>query len=181
MANVSMICHPLTPAFRARGVDVTYHVVSGGILQLRYDVACDRDSLHLPVHDASGDRADGLWQTSCFELFLRKPGKNSYLEFNFSPSSRWAAYHFSGYREGMAEWTISRPEIRLATSDRGVTLEVALLLPDLLDTPCEIGLSAVLHETNDTKSYWALAHPSGNPDFHHPDCFALNLAAPAST
>ena len=26
-------------------------------------------------------------------------------------------------------------------------------------------------------SYWALAHPPGKPDFHHPDCFALELPA----
>jgi hypothetical protein len=39
------------------------------------------------------------------------------------------------------------------------------------------GLSAVIEEADGTKSYWALAHPSGEPDFHHPDCFALELPA----
>ena len=33
-------------------------------------------------------------------------------------------------------------------------------------------------ETDDELSYWALAHPPGRPDFHHPDCFALAVAAP---
>jgi len=41
-----------------------------------------------------------------------------------------------------------------------------------------IGLSAVIEETDGTKSYWALRHPPGKPDFHHPDCFALTLGAP---
>ena len=27
-------------------------------------------------------------------------------------------------------------------------------------------------------SYWALAHPPGKPDFHHPDSFALTLPPP---
>ncbi len=45
--------------------------------------------------------------------------------------------------------------------------------------PSRLGLSAVIEETDGTKSYWALAHPAeGPPDFHHPDCFALTLPAP---
>jgi hypothetical protein len=79
----------------------------------------------------------------------------------------------------MAEWPIQRPDIHCTSSDMGAMLELTLALPSLLTASCEIGLSAVLHETDETKSYWALAHPPGNPDFHHPDCFALNLAAPA--
>jgi hypothetical protein len=39
-----------------------------------------------------------------------------------------------------------------------------------------LGLSAILEEKGGTKSYWALAHPSGDkPDFHAPDCFAASL------
>jgi len=40
-----------------------------------------------------------------------------------------------------------------------------------------IGLAAVIEELDGTKSYWALAHPPGAPDFHHADCFALTLPA----
>jgi hypothetical protein len=41
----------------------------------------------------------------------------------------------------------------------------------------QIGASAVIEETNGTKSYWALAHPPGKADFHHSDCFAAVLGA----
>jgi hypothetical protein len=41
--------------------------------------------------------------------------------------------------------------------------------------PCRLGLSAVLEDTAGMRSYWALAHPPGAPDFHNPDCFALEL------
>ena len=34
---------------------------------------------------------------------------------------------------------------------------------------------AVLEEKDGTKSYWALAHPGGKPDFHDPGCFAAHL------
>jgi hypothetical protein len=38
----------------------------------------------------------------------------------------------------------------------------------------------VIEESDGTKSYWALAHPAGPPDFHDPTCFALDLAAPSA-
>ena len=37
------------------------------------------------------------------------------------------------------------------------------------------GLAAVIEETNGRRSYWALAHPPGKPDFHHADGFALEV------
>ena len=39
----------------------------------------------------------------------------------------------------------------------------------------ELGLSAVLEEKDGTKSYWALAHSSEQPDFHDPGCFVARL------
>ena len=38
-----------------------------------------------------------------------------------------------------------------------------------------IGVSAVIEEVDGTKSYWALAHAPGPPDFHNPACFAHHL------
>jgi hypothetical protein len=35
-----------------------------------------------------------------------------------------------------------------------------------------LGLSALIEDTGGHKSYWALAHPPGKPDFHHADSFA---------
>ncbi|MDQ3471354.1 MAG: hypothetical protein M3428_03090, partial [Pseudomonadota bacterium] len=54
-------------------------------------------------------RADGLWRTTCFEMFLKQPGDDAYREWNFAPSGAWAAFDFSGYREGMAEAEVGSP------------------------------------------------------------------------
>ena len=43
------------------------------------------------------------------------------------------------------------------------------------DRPWRAALSAVIEEASGTKSYWALAHPPGKPDFHHSDAFVLDL------
>jgi hypothetical protein len=37
------------------------------------------------------------------------------------------------------------------------------------------GLAAVIEETSGRRSFWALAHPPGKPDFHHADCFTLEV------
>jgi len=146
----------------AGGISLNYHVAPGAVLAL--------------PEEAEPARAHGLWKTTCFELFARNAA-GEYLEFNLSPSLRWAAYRFSGYREAMAAWPCDAPEIRVMRAADNCALEA-----DLRDVPPQfdrIGLSAVIEETDGTKSYWALAHPpEGPPDFHHPACFALHLPAP---
>ena len=44
--------------------------------------------------------------------------------------------------------------------------------------PWLAAISAVIEESDGTKSYWGLNHPPGEPDFHHPDCFVLDLPPP---
>jgi hypothetical protein len=127
-------------------------------------------------------RADGLWRSTCFEIFLRAPSETGYCEFNFSPSTEWAAYGFSKYREGMRDLAIAAPAIAVTSNDSELALQVEIDLrgvPDLSsDSHWRLGLSAVIEETNGRISYWALRHPPGKPDFHHPDCFALELPPP---
>jgi len=54
-------------------------------------------------------RADNLWQTTCFEAFLRVPGAAGYREWNFAPSGEWAAYDFTAHREGRTEPEVAPP------------------------------------------------------------------------
>ncbi len=119
-------------------------------------------------------RVDGLWQHTCFEAFIGLDA--AYCEINLAPSGEWAAYRFDAYREGMrALEGIAAPRIAQERQDGRYVLRAAL--DGLADAPWHLGLSAVIEETSGRKSYWALAHPPGRPDFHHPDCFALELPA----
>jgi hypothetical protein len=34
----------------------------------------------------------------------------------------------------------------------------------------------VIEDIGGGRSYWALAHPAGKPDFHHADGFTIELA-----
>jgi hypothetical protein len=177
-----LVCHPATPSALVESIEVTCERVGGDRLWLRYHVEMPLDSLALP-HETEPTRADGLWKATCFEAFLRLPEAKPYVEYNASPSSQWAAYHFDDYRAGMAELPIeTAPEIGNDASESHFALEVTYVLPvEWAGQSLDLGLSAVIEESDGTKSYWALAHPPGAPDFHHGDCFALQLAAPSSS
>ncbi len=51
---------------------------------------------------AGKGRADNLWETTCFELFLKSPGGDAYCEINLSPSERWAAYETALGQRGLS-------------------------------------------------------------------------------
>ena len=147
---------------------------SGG-LTLRYVVSGAIGDLVLPPQAAPA-RADELWRHTCFEAFVRAPNVAAYTEFNFAPSAAWAAYRFSGYREGMAAEEVGAPHIEAQATGERYTLQATLAaLPWPRDLAWQLGLSAVIEEAGGRKSYWALAHPPGKADFHHADCFALEL------
>jgi len=119
-------------------------------------------------------KAEDLWQTTCFEAFLRIPGAPAYREWNFAPSGEWAAYDFTSHRDGRSDADVAPPHIRVEDNltwwGLGATIAVDA------DAVWALGLSAILEEADGTKSYWALAHPPGDkPDFHAPDCFAASL------
>lgn len=163
-------------------VSVQVDPVRKGHLWLRFQVDALLQDLTLPAPTESL-RQDGLWRTTCFELFVRRQDAGQdYLEFNFSPSSRWAAYHFDSYRAGMVDqMLLEEPDIGLDAGGSHFALEVNVPLPDgWASGTMAVALSAVIEDIDGAKSYWALKHPPGKPDFHHADCFALTLAAPAS-
>lgn len=119
-------------------------------------------------------RKEDLWETTCFEAFLRVPGVNNYREWNFAPSGDWAAYDFKSHRDGRTDADVSPPYIRVEDNltwwAMGATIAVDA------KGVWEFGLSVVLEEKDGTKSYWALNHPEGDkPDFHDPACFAAHL------
>ena len=118
-------------------------------------------------------RTDELWRHTCFEAFVGD-GAGGYAEFNFAPSGQWAAYRFDAYRQGMRLLELEAPQITVSTSDNLLELTAAFEVPG---GAAQLALSAVIEEAGETVSYWALAHPPGKADFHHADCFALDLAA----
>jgi hypothetical protein len=153
---------------RSRGLELTYTVIG----QIG-DIAIP------PV--AASARGDNLWQHTCFEAFVRGSDAVGYYELNFAPSTLWSACRFTGYRTGMCEVAeISAIPIDVWSKPDSYVLHASVEIDRLsalpLDTSWRLGLSAVIEETFGAKSYWALAHPPGNPDFHHATGFAHELS-----
>jgi hypothetical protein len=152
------------------------------VLALSYALSADIARLRIPPA-RSPRRGDGLWQHTCFEAFVSLNGSSAYYEFNFAPSGEWAAYAFHKYREGrpLLDQDLA-PNITVRSAEKTLELDGGIPLDRLLPIESRarlrLGLFAILEEKNGTLSYWALRHPPGKPDFHHPDAFALELEEP---
>jgi hypothetical protein len=128
-------------------------------------------------------RADELWRHGCFEAFIIASAQG-YAELNFAPAKQWAAYAFDDYRDGMrdeSEAIVHKMEFYVRNlSVPRVEMQVRVELPErFAGSEWRLGLSVIIEEKDGTKSYWALAHAPGPPDFHNPDCFTARLPAPA--
>lgn len=175
---ITLACHPQTPSEAIEGIDVWVGIAPGDTLTLAFGLEGDLSRLHIPEPRASG-RAGGLWRHTCFEAFVMAGEGPGYREFNFSPSGEWAVYGFRGYRDGgELESELARKIIVRRTPNR-LELDVQInrdFLPQ--GRPLRLGLSAVVEDADGVLSYWALQHPPGEPDFHHADSFAMQLAFP---
>jgi hypothetical protein len=147
---------------------------SAGSLVLHYCVTGKTGELRLPPV-VPAVTAHELWHHTCFEAFVGTSSGTAYYEFNFAPSTQWAAYQFDSYRSGMRAATEIVARIKVESSPGRYTLQASLELDRLTALPRDVtlrlGLSALIEETNGRQSYWALAHPPGKADFHHSDCF----------
>ena len=78
----------------------------------------------------------------------------------------------------MVNLGIDAPIITVAQAADALTLMATIILPDARQgRSLRAGISAVIATKTGDISYWAAAHPAGKPDFHHKDCFAVQLEA----
>jgi hypothetical protein len=172
--------HPDSRCLAAAHIEVEVARPRADSLVLSYIVTGKMNDIRMPpVTEAA--RRDELWQHTCFEAFVRDSSGGEYYEFNFAPSTQWAAYQFKSYRSGMrVAAEIGPPPIEVWSSSDRYTLQASLELNRLSGLPRDsawrLGLSALIEDTSGRKSYWALAHPAGKPDFHHADGFAYELS-----
>jgi hypothetical protein len=173
----------LHPDFRSKAVTaITVDVrrPNGETIELHYAAEGDISRVAIPPA-AESRHVDELWRHTCFEVFLRDPAGTGYAEFNFSPSTEYAGYAFARYREGMRNMHGAKPEVSFTSGAARLDLRASVWTGRIdhinPDGPLRLGISAIIEETDGSKSWWALAHPQGKPDFHHIDSFALALPA----
>jgi hypothetical protein len=167
----ALMIHPDSRCAAVTGIEADVARPRSGEMTLTYRVTGLMSGVWLPAA-MRPERIDGLWRRTCFEAFVG--AGSAYLEFNFAPSTQWAAYRFTGYRDGMTPAIEIVPRRIEVTADaQSFELRVTLDLP--ADATGRLGLSAVIEETGGGLSYWALVHLPGKPDFHHSAAFAMDL------
>jgi hypothetical protein len=177
--DVRLARHPETSGESVGGIEVRVSRREEALFTFAYLLKGDLPCIRLPSH-AVPRRTDRLWEHSCFEAFVQTIGHSGYYEFNFSPSGEWAAYAFREYRDG-GPIDDDQLDPNIVVQNKSETLELcAVIRLDRLSmiqpgSIVRLGLSAVVEDINGRLSYWALRHPPGKPDFHHPDNFALEI------
>jgi len=178
--NAELVLHPATPGGAVNRIAVAVERTADE-MRLQYRLEGDIARLRLPAA-AEAMRADSLWQHSCFEAFLRPDGGDRYYEFNFSPSSAWAAYRFAARRGERESPELSAPAIAGRRDEASFEMSVRLPLAELPElaqaAAIDAGLTAVVEDARGLLTYWALAHGSREPDFHDPATFRLRIGAP---
>jgi hypothetical protein len=187
---VSLVAHPHVANEAAWRIAASAEPAGSDSLRFRYVLEADLREVRIPPLAQAG-RTDGLWAHTCFEAFIALPDSPGYLELNFSPSGQWAAYRFESYRQGMAPALDVVPQLATGRSGDRLELQAEVSWSGVAPPgpvpgpktagrrPLRIGLSAVVEDRQGRLSYWALRHPPGRPDFHHPESLSLVLE-PAS-
>lgn len=182
-----LTAHPSTPCDAVQSLAVAVRMTQTGTQVLEFDLEADLSRLSIPAIRAP-QRAEELWKHTCFEAFV-SAADQGYRELNFSPSTEWAVYSFTGYRTGMAAAELQSPPTVSVRQEPGrlYMLTAARLpahsagVPPAKSGPLRVALAAVIEQSDGGLSYWALRHPPGKPDFHHPEAFALTVSFDSGT
>ena len=148
------------------------------ILTVHYLLSGNLKGILFPNCSAQPKRKVDLWKETCCELFFAAKSAPAYWECNFSPSGDWNIYRMDAYRRiGFREEALlqrlqleSRQEL-----DEFVLDAVIDLNPIFQDQTLEVGISAIIQTKDEKESYWALAHPASQADFHRRESFLIEL------
>jgi hypothetical protein len=144
---------------------------------LDYRLTGDLARLAIPSR-LPAQRADRLWEHTCFEAFVTSGAGQPYYELNLSPSTQWAGYAFDGYRQGMRPLTFAAPPsivvVQTANELRVTASIEPASFPDA-PWPWRVGLAAVVEDLAGGRGYFALRHPRDEPDFHDAAGFTVLL------
>lgn len=149
------------------------------LLSIHFSVQGDIDDILLPVQIDFPTRKHDLWKATCFEFFIALKNQPGYWEFNLSPSSDWNVYAMDAYRQvNMREEAAfqSLPFEFCKTSEE-ISLDISVDLEPILrsDQILQIGITTIIETLDGSETYWALAHPGSQADFHVRKGFVIEL------
>ena len=147
-------------------------------LSIRYIVAGEIDAILLPTPTNVPSRKHDLWRATCFEFFIAPKDQSQYWEFNMSPSGNWNVYAMDAYRQvNMREETrFTQLPFEFKKTNAEILLDISVDLNPILqhDQVLQIGITTIIQTMDGNESYWALAHPGQQADFHLRDSFIMS-------
>ena len=161
------------------GIDITGEIDRvENILSLHYAVRGEVENMLLPVI-AAPSRKDDLWKATCFEFFVAIQDQPRYWEFNMSPSGEWNVYIMDTYRRinFREESAISLVPFDFKKDNSGYSLNVSADLSPIINPGqnIQIGITAIIQTKDRNETYWALAHPGIQADFHLREGFIIEV------
>jgi len=148
-------------------------------LSIQYTLSGGYENILFPDISKRPMRKDELWKASCFEFFLAMPDEPKYWEFNMSPSGDWNVYRMDAYRRiGFREETsIQQLPFTFQREAGCVSVEATVDLSTVVPpkNPVQLGITSVLQTMAGDETYWALAHPNPQADFHLRESFIIRL------
>lgn len=187
MPLISFELRPFEANDNTQNLAITSTVIkTDSSLSFSYTLAGDLATVAVPPFDPnlsqSNSRQDRLWEKTCFEFFLAAGPQHSqsdpYWEFNLSPAGYWNVFSLASYRQGLRlEPTFSSLPFTVQMSPDILRLELSVDISGLVNPgqPLKLGVSAIIVNATGEESFWALAHPSFEADFHHSDSFVMAL------
>ena len=172
MTELKLLPHP-DAAPLVQGIAVTLEQ-QGDRLRITWRIEGETADILWPA-PATPARTDELWRHTCFEVFIGPPDKG-YAEYNFSPSGQWASYLFDSYRQGMRAAT-DLPDPVMTSGPGWLAAEIDLAAHRAAGRQ-DLAITAVIENKSGEIAYWALAHKTGAPDFHHAAGFCQKITAP---
>jgi len=168
------------PADNLPNISISGELIrAGSNFFLHYKVKGEINQILLSAKSAFLSRTDDLWKSTCFEFFVAIPNQPEYWEFNISPSGDWNVYKMDAYRRvGFREETaFTQLPFHLEETDNTLTLNISVDLNPILQPQqkVQVGITAIIQTVDRNESYWALAHPGTQPDFHLRESFSLTL------
>jgi hypothetical protein len=148
------------------------------ILTISYALLGPLAELVIPAPVDMPARKNALWEETCLEFFLGVKNSDRYWEFNLLPAGHWNIYRFRSYRQGMQEepaFTSLPFSVQRQPDALRLSMKLDLDKIILADQTLKVASSAVIKPINGKITYWALAHPGPQADFHRRDSFILEL------
>lgn len=147
-------------------------------LSLRYRVSGNIASILMSEAVDVPTRRHDLWKMTCFEFFIAPEGQTQYWEFNLSPSGNWNVYHMDAYRQvNMREEPLFTTLPFIFHNEDKASLEISVDLSRIISAnqKINIGIASIIQTRKGSESFWALAHPGSQADFHQRDGFTIQL------